>query len=403
MPKTDWLQRTSPAFRLMIATSWLAPDSWKSNQEKAILEAMVAGPDWTEYLSLVADRHRTPAMSWAALSRVSGISIPEGVRRKLQALSDACRMQAVRHCLLLSEALRSFNRAGIPVMPHKGPILSIELYGDLGLRQSYDLDLAVPREYIFKAQACLEELGWRPDLHSFAMTPRQQEKWLSHEYDFVFVHSLAGCIFEVHWRNKWDTPVLTSSRWARSVPSRWQGCSFQAMNPSDLALYLCSHGGLHFWSRAKWLGDLARLHAAGRVDWDAALSEARKTGQERVLLTGLHLLEEVYGLPLPVLAGDARTDLLPMLTGIPLQALQAPEEAAVALGGFRYRLRLSRYERLLWPRKTWRESMSQLWYRREDFRAFPLPDSLFWAYVPLRPFLFAWRVVRKLFANPADA
>ena len=75
MPETQWLQRSSPAFRLMMATSWLAPDSWKENQEKAIRKAIEAEPDWTEYLSLV-DRHRTPALSWAALRRVPGIMIP---------------------------------------------------------------------------------------------------------------------------------------------------------------------------------------------------------------------------------------------------------------------------------------------------------------------------------------
>jgi hypothetical protein len=44
----------------MIATSWLAPDSWRQNQDNAIREAIEAGPDWKEYLSLV-NRHRTSA------------------------------------------------------------------------------------------------------------------------------------------------------------------------------------------------------------------------------------------------------------------------------------------------------------------------------------------------------
>ena len=96
MPETSWLQRTSPAFRLMIATSWLAPDSWQEKQEEAIREAIGAGLDWTEYLRLV-DRHRTPALSWAALSRVPGLEIPEPAKKELQKRSDACRMQAVRH------------------------------------------------------------------------------------------------------------------------------------------------------------------------------------------------------------------------------------------------------------------------------------------------------------------
>src|ERR1035441_2929306 len=98
MPETSWLQTASPAFRLMIATSWLAPASWQNQQEEAIREALCAGLDWMEYIHLV-DRHRTPALSWAALRRVTGLEIPEAAKQELQKRSDACRMQAVRNSL----------------------------------------------------------------------------------------------------------------------------------------------------------------------------------------------------------------------------------------------------------------------------------------------------------------
>ena len=94
MLKTHWLQRTTPAFRLMIATSWLAPASWRDKQEEAIREAVCAGLDWMEYIRLV-DRHRTPALSWASLKRVPGLEITEPAKQELQQRSDACRMQAV--------------------------------------------------------------------------------------------------------------------------------------------------------------------------------------------------------------------------------------------------------------------------------------------------------------------
>src|ERR1039457_7027630 len=117
MPEASWLQSASPAFRLMIATSWLAPACWQEKQEQAIREAIQvigAGMDWMEYIRLV-DRHRTPALSWAALKRVPGLEIPEPARQELQKRSDACRMQAMRHCIHLSSMLKAFNRAGLPL------------------------------------------------------------------------------------------------------------------------------------------------------------------------------------------------------------------------------------------------------------------------------------------------
>src|ERR1039458_7599315 len=126
MPEASWLQNASSAFRLMIASSWLAPASWQDKQEHAIREAIGAGIDWMEYIRLV-DRHRTPALSWAALSRVPGLQIPEPAKQELQKRSDSCRMQAVRDSLKLAGVLKGFHSAGIPAMTMKGPILSLEL------------------------------------------------------------------------------------------------------------------------------------------------------------------------------------------------------------------------------------------------------------------------------------
>ena len=397
MPETSWLTGTSPAFRLMIATSWLAPESWQSQQELAIRQAIAAGPDWAEYIRLV-DRHRTPALSWAALKRVPELQIPEPVKMELQKRSDACRMQAIRHSLILAEVLKAFNRAPIPVMPLKGPILSFDLYGDVGLRQSHDLDIAVTQENFLDAQSCLENQGWHLGIDYLSLSPRLLESCLLHEHHLGFVHPHGNCILELHWRSRaLESPDLTKSRWASSIQSIWQGCTHQSLNPINWVLDICSHGGDHAWFRAKWLGDMARIHAEERVDWEAVLIEARRTSQERSLLAGLCLLKEVYELPLPVLPGDTWKDLPSLLIDRPLYALKVYEQPAIpgVLATLLERIRLSRYNRLVHPQKTLRDTLAELAYCREDYRVLRLPDSLFWAYVPLRPVLWFWRRVIK--------
>jgi hypothetical protein len=399
--KTDWLHGASPAFRLMIATSWLAPESWQENQDIAVREAIQAGPDWAEFVRLV-DRHRIPAVSWAALNRPQRASLPETVKRELQKRSDACRMEAVTQCLLLAAVLKDFNSAGIPVMPFKGLLLSFDLYGDVGLRQSRDLDLAVAEEDLLKAKACLETMGWTLDPSIwFPLTPRQWGSVLQHEHHLEFVHSQTGCLLELHWRDQWETPDATRSRWNRSIPSVWQGCSIRLMGREDMTLYLCSHGGHHMWFRAKWLGDLARAHASEQLDWKAALVMGRRTGQQAMLQVGLYLLNRVYGLPLPDLPEDPLMTLQSQHIEIPLAALADIEEPITSdsAGWFLYRLRISRYERLLQPRKAWRDNLSQLLYGRRDFRTLRLPDSLFRAYAPIHPILWAWRRAQGLYRS----
>lgn len=397
MLTSDWLQRTSPAFRLMIATSWLAPESWQEKQQEAIRAAVDAGPDWQEYLRLI-DRHRTPALSWAALSRTPGAIPPEPLAKELKQRSDACRMESMKQCLLMASALKALNRAGIPVMPFKGQILSLSLYGDVGLRQCRDLDLAFAPEDLQRARACFEETGW--ELRSpawFPLSPAQWARALRYEHDLEMVHTQTGCLLELHWRDEWETPQQTRDRWSRSVASVWQGSAIWSMTPSDLTLYLCSHGGHHAWSRAKWLGDLARAHAVEQLDWNGAIDEARRTSQEKVISTALRLLKQLYGSAMPDLPEDPVINLPSRLLEIPIATLTNPSEPldANSSGWLRYRLLMSRYERQLHPRKAWRDSLARLLYGREDFRTLNLPDSLCWAYAPLHPVLWAWRSVER--------
>ena len=217
MPDSGWLAQTSPAFQLMIATSWLAPEPWRDKQEQAIRRCFASGVDWTEFVGLV-DRHRTAGLSWAALKRTSGLVIPESATRELTRRSDQCRLQALQHLQILIGILRLFHRAGISAMVLKGPLLSLDLYEDAALRQSRDLDLLVPQEHIRDAEKLLEQTGWRrgPDYPS--LTPRQWQLTLKVEHHVGYVDPKSGCLLELHWRAGWDTAEMTANRWARSLP-----------------------------------------------------------------------------------------------------------------------------------------------------------------------------------------
>ncbi|MGO9637322.1 MAG: nucleotidyltransferase family protein, partial [Terracidiphilus sp.] len=239
-----------------------------------------------------------------------------------------------------------------------------------------------------KAQDCLENMGWRPDSSWFPLTPRQWKSVLRNEHFIGFVFSQGDCFMELHWRNFWDSQSQVNDRWARSISKLWQGCSYQAMSPSDLVLDLCSHGGIHGWIRAKWLGDMARIHAEGRVDWQAMLEQASKTDQEKALLACLRLLQEVYGIPLPDLPGIPWKNLPSFLIANPLHRLKDHEVPAF---GTVQLMRRINYERLAVPQRTGRDLVAEFFHRRADFRVLHLPDRFFWAYIPLFPILWAWR------------
>ena len=389
MREADWLEHSSAAFRLVIATSWLAPDASWDKQEKTIREAVAAAPDWAEYLRLI-DRHDVTVLSWAALNRVPGLAIPEPVAQRLQKLSEACRIHAIRHSLALTEILREFNRADIPVMPFKGPILSFALYDDVGLRRSFDLDIAVAKENLQNSMACLENIGWKLDAAQSSLSRRQWNSFLQNGHHVNFTHSVTGSCLELHWRNYWEASESADARWLRSRSSAWNGCAIRTMSAADLTLYLCTHAGFHLWSSAKWLGDLARAHTLGLLDWSAA-------GEENALLSGLSVLRAVYGDQLSDLPRPDSLEVPPVLIKVPLRSLQHPQLQIERnfLATMQNQIHTLRYERLVRPR-PWSESLSELFYCASDFQALPLPDSLFWLYKPLRPVLWVWRwVLRK--------
>jgi len=392
MPEAEWMARSSPAFRLMIATSWLAPEVSRASQEEAIRNACSDNPDWTEYLLLV-ERHRIPAVSWAALKSVSGIDIPDGVQKELHERSDACRMQSMIHLGLLAGVLRAFNRAGIPVMPLKGPLLSQELYGDAGIRQSVDLDVLVAPEQIGAARECLRGLRWVDEFGNAGLTERQWEFKLRHDQHLAFTHAKTNCVLELHWRAEWKPAESTADRIAGSALSHWQGCSYRTMNPVDLTLHLCHHGSKHAWFRSKWLGDLARIFALGSVDWQAALEKAHRAGRERSVLVCLRLLKEAYGLDATRLTDGQADSIPPWAMRTVVRNLTTPSEprtrgtAAKILELFRS----APYKFWLWPSKSAWECFALVAIPGVDFKLVRLPNRLFWLYLPLRPFLFAWR------------
>jgi Uncharacterised nucleotidyltransferase len=395
MRGNDWLAGRSPAFRLALASSVLAPDDWRERQEASIRAICSAGPDWSEYLRLV-DRHRTPAISWAVLKRVRGLEIPVKFADDLQKRSDACRMQALRHFQVLITILKSLDQAGIPAMPLKGPLLSLEIYGDVGLRQSKDLDIAVLFKDLSRAEKCLMETGWSLSTKDASLSLSQREFLVLHGHHVTYLHPGRHCQLELHWRASWDTPEMTDRRWDRAITSQWNGCPYRAMNPVDLVLYLCNHGSAHAWFRAKWLGDLARMTMAAKVDWKAVMEEAHTANQERPVLTCLSLLNGTCGIPLPDAAARQVHRFPRRLIRKSLRELKCDVEAHQR-GNFARilaQIRSIGYLRQLWPYRPMRQNLMEFAISPLDFDELRLPDRLFWLYVPLRPVLWVWRHIR---------
>jgi len=143
----------TPEFRLLIACSWLPPAS----KPGEVAELCAAGIDWTEFLALVR-RHQVPSLASKILR---GEQIPGEVRRELKALSSSACAAALHAAGELARLSRAFAQADVAMMPLKGVMLSIQLFGDPATRHPGDLDLMVQPEDFTRAGELLLSLGYR--------------------------------------------------------------------------------------------------------------------------------------------------------------------------------------------------------------------------------------------------
>jgi hypothetical protein len=157
---------------------------------------MLAHADLGAVAAALADRRLLPLIGTRAIDVAPDLCPPRfraGVLAAWAAAGrrgEAIRAETRRLCDLLAAR-------DIRALPLKGPLLAADIHGDVGLRDTEDVDLLVPRERLHDAAALLREDGYRwgtdplrtgglPDLH-LRMThpdrPAVELHWRVHWYE----------------------------------------------------------------------------------------------------------------------------------------------------------------------------------------------------------------------------
>ncbi len=382
---------SSPQFRLLAACArWPRGPGRNDGVRDA---AALVGPDWAPFLSMVR-RHRMAPIALDGLAH-AGISPPADL--------EALAMQDARQTLgLCAEAKRLealFATEGIAMAVIKGPVLSLLLYGDSGLRQSKDLDVWVSPSDVSRAVRLLEASGY--EMMSGAPAPAGPwfDLWIDLEKDTAARHVVNGCIVELHHRltnNPHAVMALSVADASREVTLA--GAVFQTLGEEDLFAYLCTHGTHTRWFRLKWLADIHAM-LSGRSPEDIArlYEAARFRGAERAAGLAIQLCRRIWGLSLPADLA-ARLDSDPRVRWLErrcLAALCGPEfdDQRFSViwtqlylwrlkGTVAYRLRQLRLAFVDWPL----------------MRRMPLPRAFHFLYLFLRPGSWLWR--RLTFVAP---
>ena len=294
-----------PEFELAVACCRWPPSP---ERDEAVLAA-ARSVDWT-LVARIAGRHRVEGLVWNALRR-AGAEIPAEPAARM---SGAAARIARQNLVLTAESLRLAARleeAGIVHLFVKGIALGALVYGSVGPKMGWDIDLLVAPASVEAAAAVLEAAGYRLTLPA---RPGARERLRQfHQYWKESVWTTAGGLtVELHTRLS-DNDMLLKGIGAES-PSQGvevtKGRFLATLAPDELFTYLCVHGASSAWFRLKWIADVAALLAgASPEEVERLYRRSQALGAGRAAAQALLLSRRLFDTAMPpALAAELAAD-----------------------------------------------------------------------------------------------
>lgn len=199
--------------------------------------------------------HRVYPLIYTKLKTIEGEVIPSYV---IKTLSYEYKRNTIKMLQFSGEMVQIselFTEKKIRLLFLKGPVIAADIYGDISLRTSKDLDILIPSTDIERAEEILYNLGYEreeePDYNDW--------KWRNHHV--TYNHPQKNIQLEIHWRIHPRPKKVPSFNelWERKRVSMLTRCPVYFLGKEDLFLYLVAHGSKHGWFRLRWLADIDLL------------------------------------------------------------------------------------------------------------------------------------------------
>jgi hypothetical protein len=265
--------------------------------------------EWDAWLRLVR-LHRLVPHAQRVLDD-DDATTPGLVLDELRSETRAIAARALARAGQLAELVRTLEAAEVRALAFKGPALSLAAYGEIGVRDSVDLDLVVRRGELERASAAIRAAGYASRHGMSAVQERTLQRAFGH---FSYTRAGAPAMVELHWRfaarrYPWSLPPDDVLGRARAIEIG--GERVTVPDPTDDVLLQAMHGARHQWERLEWLVAFTRLLHRGGVDPPLLIERARAYGSDRALRTALRLARDLTATTLPpaleAIASDAAT------------------------------------------------------------------------------------------------
>ncbi|MCY9664544.1 nucleotidyltransferase family protein [Paenibacillus alginolyticus] len=350
--------------------------------------------DWGAFLQL-ARHHRVFSLLYTNLRQTDSAWIPTYVMNALQKDYQENTFNMLRLSAEMEQICKLFSESDIRTIVLKGPVLADDLYGNISLRTSRDLDILIPIQHVDQAHELLRSQGYVKEEEY--NTILDDWKWRHHHA--TFIHPDKRVTLEIHWRlgpGPGKEPGF-DELWERKRISKITSHPVYYLGREDLFLFLASHGARHGWSRLRWLIDMDRI-TRQNIDYAKLHTLLTKNRQ-------LHLGAQAMILAAQLLHTPLTAEMESMTTG-----KRAKRLAADALFYIRQMVNLhtapvpehvSKYHKkhlfsLMSAQQKILFVLSFFYPYPEDADTLTLPKRLHFLYFPLRPVLWAWRKTNSI-------
>jgi Uncharacterised nucleotidyltransferase len=274
-----------------------------TERDRARLSEALRQPlDW-DVLLAAAEAHGIAVLLHRHLQELEGAAIPPETLSRLNRLAFEATARGLAASRQLQGVLAMLGEQGIAVVPLKGPLLALSIYGNLALRgTSYDLDIAVAEADFERTLALFLARGYSKR----ALSETDHGTHGHGHRDPGEVDLLApagGVLLDLHTRlvgNLHTTAMSMPEVLARTEERELLGMRVRLLAPEDQLLYLCLHGAKHMFARLLWIADVAEvLRASPALRWPQLIASADTLAARRRLALGVFLAWKTLGADVP--------------------------------------------------------------------------------------------------------
>ena len=257
--------------------------------------------DWNHLVTL-AKQHFVVNRLYVHLYEMAFERVPQRVIDELRIIADNNLRMSLRLIGELRRLIRLFEDHDLPLISLRGPVFAQQIYRNIGLRTSGDLDLLIRKQDFTRVRNLLCSSGYEPLIRCRNGVQEKIHLKCSIEYQFVSV-ALDDVVIDLHW----DVALMPHLR-APVAPDLMKNASVisllgenvRTLSTEDLLFIACMHAANHFWESLDVISDVAEIvRGFPSLNWDRLNENVEKTRSHRAFLVSLLLVSDLFDAPVP--------------------------------------------------------------------------------------------------------